>query len=285
MRMTIIILTFLFSSGLFASTETVMITAIDYPERVTEDVLVFLSSGKVIKVKSGDLKMLDVLHKSQESKQWLIIQTTSTHYIVKVEKHISPELSTPSENKDILLNAESEHYLPSVLKSQDWAKNYFDESRRKEKESQCFNRAHVWSYEWFKKHNFNSSKIFIFFTRKFIREHNFTWWFHVAPYVHVSINRITRERVMDMKYASGPLMIKDWTKRFIKTDNPGCLTVQSFSDYANFPENGNCYIMKTSMYYYWPLDLENEELHGTIKTSWLDEEIKIAYKEAFEITK
>lgn len=282
MRITLIIMSLLLSFNLSAVTEIGRIEAIDYPERITEDVLIFLSSGKVVKVDQSSIEILGHLQKSRELKDWLSLEVDESRYVRKIEVNDGyEEIQLTESNKSV----QNEDFLPSVLKSNDWAKNYFSEARKKDKESQCFNRAHIWSYEWHKKHKFNSSKIFLFFTRKYIREHNFPWWFHIAPYVHVTIDRQLRERVMDMKYTSGPTMIKDWIKRFIKIENPGCLAVKTYSDYANFPENGNCYIMKTSMYYYWPLDLEIEELHGISKTTWVSEEVKTAYLEAFDVAK
>lgn len=283
MRMTMIIFSVLLSLNLFAATEVCLVEAIDYPTSPGEEVLVFLSTGKVVRISQKKHNELAHLQESLASRLWLEIDTDHNRYITRIKSSPTP---TRFErfNKDFQ-HTSADSYRPSTLRSLDWAKKYFSESKRNEKESQCYNRAHVWSYEWFKKHKFNSSKVFIFFTRKFIREHNFTWWFHVAPSVLVSINGKTRERVMDMKYTAGPTMLKDWIRRFIKTENPGCLSVSSYSEYANFPENGNCYIMKASMYHYWPLDLENEELHGTIKETWVPEEIKTAYLEAFDITK
>lgn len=281
MQFLIIMLMFFLSLNSFASTDIGQIHAIDYPANPSQDILVFLSSGKVAKIRQAEIKTHNFLNDSMVSKDWLKFTLNSQMYVQKVEFYQGPKSST---NKN-LLETEPDEYIPSVLKNEDWAKKYFAEAKRKDKESQCFNRAHVWSYEWSKKHKFNSSKIFLFFTRKFIRENNFTWWFHVAPYLHVNVQGRVRERVMDMKYTTGPTQINSWIKRFIKLDKPGCLKVNTFSDYANFPENGNCYIMKANMYYYWPLDLENEELHGVSKTSWLDDEIKTAYLEAFDITK
>lgn len=268
---------------LIAASHVARIEVIDYPASMNEDILVFLSTGKVVKLAQNKNDLLTLLQQHEKTGEWLKLDLDEFRFIQKINRH-DLKRSRYETNK-VFQDTYSDTYLPSVLKSLDWAKSYFKESRVKDKESQCFNRAHVWAYEWYKKHSFNSSKIFIFFTRKYIREHNFQWWFHVSPFVNVNINGQVRERVMDKKYTSGPSMIKDWIQRFVKVPTPGCLTVQTYSDYANFPENGSCYIMKTSMYYYWPLDLENEELHGTIKTSWVNEEIKTAYEEAFDIKK
>lgn len=279
MRIFISLVFLFFSIPSFANPVISRIEDIDYPQQRADDVLIFLSTGQVTKVSENLLATLEHIHRAKRNNSWLRITVNENREIIKVEDAQEPEASAQKQVTYL-----TSDYVPSVLKSPDWALKYFREARRKNKESQCFNRAHVWSYEWMMKHKFYSSKIFLFFTRKFVREHNFHWWFHVAPYVHVAVGNKIKERVMDMKYTHGPSTMMEWVKKFIKEDY-NCLTVKTYSDYANFPENGNCYLMRASMYYYWPLDLENEELHGTVKTGWIPEEINTAYLEAFEIVK
>ena len=280
--MRIILALFLFCFSLKVSADTVVsrIEDIDYPEHMTGEILVFLSTGHVAKITENLIDLLNRIHDAKDNRTWLKITMNNSRFItdIDVTENITPRITN---TKSMNLH---EEYIPSVLKSPDWALRYFKESRKNNKESQCFNRAHVWSYEWLVKHKFKSSKVFLFFTRKFIREHQFTWWFHVAPSVHVVIGNQIKERVMDMKYTSQPSSVGEWVKHFIKV-NPSCITVSTYSDYANFPENGNCYLMRGSMYTYWPLDLEHEELHGTIKADWVKEEIAMSYLEAFDIVK
>lgn len=278
MKIVFVLLSLLISIQCFAETEIGKIVVIHEAVAIGEDTLVFFSNGKVLKIAQSDSDVLRDLQRYQETDEWLKIKTDKSRFITSIEVH-----PMPIQDFTLSKSLPDPNYVPSVLSSLEWATKYFKESRYNPKDSQCFNRAHVWTYEWHKKHKFNSSKIFLFFTQKYIRMHNFHWWFHVAPYVHVYIDRKIRERVMDVKYTSGPTPVKDWIRKFIRLPEPGCLTVNTFSDYANFPENGNCYIMKASMYYYWPLDLENEELHGTMKASWVEEEVKISYEEAFDI--
>ena len=83
-----------------------------------------------------------------------------------------------------------------------------------------------------------------------------------------------------MKYARGPLKLKQWTDIFMR-DNADCPVVQKYSDHANYPESGSCFVMKSSMYYYQPVDLEEEELSGTVRNRWVPAEVSHAYQEAF----
>jgi hypothetical protein len=281
MRIIICIYVFVLSFNLSAKTILSRIEAIDYPKTLSGDILIFLSTGEVAKISHTKLAMLRHIKSSRLNHGWQLVTLNDKREIVSIEAYETQTANEKSFDPSFMAPPD---YVPSVLSSPEWAQKYFTESKRNPKESQCFNRAHVWSYDWFIKHKLNSSKMFIFFTRKFIREHKFEWWFHIAPYVHVVVNNNIRERVMDMKYTNGPSSVGNWVRRFVK-DGPKCTTVKKYSDYANFPENGNCYLMRSSMYSYWPLDLENEELHGTVKTTWVPEEVNIAYEEAFDIIK
>jgi hypothetical protein len=124
--------------------------------------------------------------------------------------------------------------------------------------------------------------MWVFFTRKYIREFSFDWWFHVSPYVHVVENGKVRERIMDVKYSRGPVKLKQWTDIFLRNDAP-CPLVEKYTDHANYPEFGSCFVMKSSMYYYQPADLEWKEAFGLEKQAYLPSEIVAAYLEAFNI--
>lgn len=122
-----------------------------------------------------------------------------------------------------------------------------------------------------------------FFTRKYIRKYKFEWWFHVAPMVHVVHDGEVKERIMDIKYSKGPLKLKQWTDIFMR-DSAHCRVVDKYTDQANFPESGSCFVMKSSMYYYQPIDLELLEVQGQEKMRWLEPEVRHAYMDAFQVT-
>ena len=174
-----------------------------------------------------------------------------------------------------------ENYSPSIISSEK-ARELFYESLYNPKDSQCYNRAHVWSHEWRIKHKLYSNKVWVFFTRKYIREFSFDWWFHVSPYVHVVEDGKVRERVMDIKYSRGPVKIRQWTDIFLRNDAP-CPFVERYTDHANYPEFGSCFIMKSSMYTYQPVDLEWNEAFGLQKNVYVPSEIIASYLEAFDI--
>jgi hypothetical protein len=274
------LLIFLFSFNLSAQEFSTQIDDIDYGDKSGEEVLVFLANGMVAKIMPDDGTTLSMLKEALENESNLRIELNEEREIIFLE--VLPNIKI-YETRLYRQEKSLQSIRPTVISSMDWAHKYFNESRVNHKKSQCFNRAHIWSYEWKMKHNINSQKLFIFFSRKYIRENNFQWWFHVAPYMHVVVGDKIKERVMDMKYTHGPSTIRQWITSFKKHGPPVCLTVTAFTDYANYPESGDCYLMRADMYTYWPLDLEQEELFGIKKRFWIEEEIKVAYLEAFDV--
>lgn len=249
---------------------------VDISSNPRASMLVFFASGHVGKLSAGNKfrsELLDV----RDRRQKIFVLLDDDREITELRE------IAEDEHDPMRLKAGTIAGPPSVLNSLAMAQMFFKEARYKDKESQCFNRAHVWSYEWKKKYNVNTSKLFIFFTPRYIREHDFHWWFHVAPLVHVAIPPDIKERVMDRKYQSGPVSIREWIDTFMEKGT-SCRTVKTYSEYANYPESGDCFLIRADMYTYWPLDLELLELNGIRKTSWIEEELKQAYLDAFDVT-
>ena len=280
MRFLLVLMLALFSFATFANSEvTTQIHDIDMGQ-VNEEPLIFLTTGQVVTYPVADKSMMNRLKDAIKSKSWFVLTLNTEREIINLKEIPSP----PSIPALKMLGMDNEVFNPSILKDLDQARSFFYDAKTNHKEeSQCFNRAHVWAYEWRTTRNMYSSKAWLFFTRQFIRKYKFEWWFHVAPMVHVVINNEVKERVMDIKYAKGPLKLKQWTDIFMR-DNADCPVVEKYSDHANYPESGSCFLMKSSMYYYQPVDLEQLELTGIGKSRWLAPEVKHAYLEAFDIT-
>ncbi len=280
MRFMVILFLYLFASPLFAANEfKTQIHDIDMGQ-VNEEPLIFLTTGQVVKFPDGIKTDFTQLREAMRNKVWFAITVNDDREIIQMRK-ISAPPSSFLKVQDF--SPTNEAYIPSILKNLDHARSFFYDARTTaRKESQCYNRAHVWTYEWRKNRNLYSSKAWLFFTKRYIRKFKFEWWFHVAPMVHVVVNNSVKERVMDIKYAKGPLKLKQWTSIFMR-DDADCPVVEKYTDQANYPESGSCFLMKSSMYYYQPVDLEQTELTGNLKSRWLGPEVKHAYKEAFEI--
>lgn len=268
----------LVSLPILATTQvSTQIYDIDYASGDQKDNLVLLNSGQVAKIPAGKSFILNQLSAEKNKALTYNFTLDDDRYIISADPIEGPHTMEPQETS----NQEKFTYIPTTIASMDVAKKYFKEARYNPKDSQCFNRAMIWSYEWWRNHSLKSNKILIFFTRTYIRRYNFEWWFHIAPYVHVMDQGKVVERVMDIKYSSGPRTFQQWTDIFMNKD-PVCPVISKFSEYADYPYTGDCYIIRTNMYTYQPADLQMEEAWNYTKTKFLMNEVNQAYLEAFD---
>ncbi len=273
------LLLILFSFHSHANREIIsQIYQIDNGIKKSDDVLVLLTNGHVLKISDQDKKRFPPSSYEKSLNEWYQFKLDKNRFIKSMKIIPSPQKSL---NFSHPLSLGFLDYTPTTIKTLSLARRYHAQARYNPKESQCFNRAMVWAYEWWKNHEIRSNKIFIFFTRSYIRKFNFEWWFHVAPYVHVLKDGKVVERVMDIKYTSGPLQIPSWTNLFMK-NNASCPVITKYSDYADFPYEGDCYIQRTHMFTYQPADLQMYEAWGYSKTNFNFNEVKAAYLEAFD---
>jgi hypothetical protein len=170
-------------------------------------------------------------------------------------------------------------YIPTVLKDYNSALSVLNKMRRGyTDEGQCFNRAHVWAYEEFKRSRLNSMKLFLFFTNRYIRNYNFHWWFHVTPMTYVG----NTMRTLDRRYAKGPALTKAWTDIFIKSKRT-CRMIKTFARYHEYQQNEDCYLIPVSMYFIIPRDIERRDLMGIERDQFLEKDMDRAYRDAFAI--
>ncbi|MGE3610145.1 MAG: protein-glutamine glutaminase family protein [Bacteriovoracaceae bacterium] len=270
----------LFSFQLLADSEIKsQVHEIDYGDQLGDEIYILLKSGHVAKLQKWNQSFLKTLTDSKEQKTWLKITLDDNRYIKIVSL-----IPTQKIKRSSFILSEKEGYIPTTIANTSTAKQYFRESRRTTKEeTQCFNRAMVWTYEWWKKHSLKSGKLLIFFTRNYIRKYNFDWWFHITPYVHIlDDNGKVVERTMDVKYSSGPLEFKKWTDIFMR-NNAACPIIDRYSQYADYPYSGDCFLIRTHMYTYQPADLQMYEAWNYTKDNFNMDEVKAAYLEAFDI--
>jgi hypothetical protein len=245
-----------------------------------EEILVLLGNGRVAKINPEKTDYLSILTESKRMKKEVAITLDKDRYIVSIE-FLPNSTHTgffPKETNEALNT-----YIPTTVANMSTAQKYHNKGRHSPKESQCFNRALVWSYEWYKDHSLKSMHMFVFFTRNYIRRYNFEWWWHIAPYVHVMHDGKVVERLMDIKYTKGPVTVQQWTNIFMRNDAQ-CRVVTKYSDYADHPYTGDCYLMRTSMYFYQPSELQMNESWGFTKNNFVRDQLKEAYREAFNIS-
>lgn len=268
------------------ATAEVMITRIlkvDHAEKEEPETLIYLANGRVARIER-DSDLLHALEDSSRNQEEIGLTLNSERKILAAESVPSSEEKEISSHESI----ESEKsYRASVIAGPSEAlKIYKGLNRRYRSESQCYNRAHIWSWEMQTRHQIRSMKVFLFFTRKYIRRFNFEWWFHVAPFVYVREDGKIKEKVMDYRYTYSPVSMREWTNIFMH-NNAECSEVTRYTDYEytrEDPAKGWCMLLKVPMYYYQPIDLEALDKKSKQKLFWEEWDLGNAYREAFGIS-
>ncbi len=142
--------------------------------------------------------------------------------------------------------------------------------------SQCYNRAHMWTYEALYKSQVNLGKVWIFFTSKYINEYNYKWWFHVAPYTEVHNEA---KYILDRGFTMIPYNFENWKNIFMK-NKAHCPVVKSYNEYQYGKWKEYCYIIFSSQYYWQPWQLENLANRNIHYWGYKMGELEIAYKDA-----
>lgn len=138
--------------------------------------------------------------------------------------------------------------------------------------SECFKRAHMWSYDMWSKLGIYSQKIFIFYTKRYFLLEEFDWWFHVAPMVTAG----GVDLVLDGTFMEKPMPVKEWADFFLKTSKINCPMVENYQQYEKSHMNKLCVTMKAPMYYLSPLDIEMRDKEGVVKNHWVLPELQDA---------
>lgn len=249
------------------------IHSIDKSQKKNQPHLILMENGRVIFIDYKDRELLDSFRDSLQDENLLEIEVDDKN------NFLGAETLEPEAHLD--LGAETSHtsfsYDPSVVSSSS-ATSIFRRMRRDyQNESQCYNRAHIWAWEEFQKSGLKSSKHFLFFTRRYIRNYRYKWWFHVSPSVKVSG---LGDRILDRRYTSGHRSVKSWTNNFIYSRR-SCPVVNNYFDYRNNQESQDCYLIPVSMYFWQPRDIERRDRGGAVKTQFYQSEVDYAYWEAF----
>lgn len=172
------------------------------------------------------------------------------------------ELGETSRDHLVAPHVNAAGYEVSALATVAEAATLFDGLESLSSKSQCYQRAHLWSLQMWNQRQIKSKKVFLFFTRRFIRQYRYKWWFHVAPFVSAA----GQETVLDPTFTHGPLEMRAWTDSFV-TSHAACPEVSTYAEYENNQEAQHCYTLKLPMYYYQPRDGEALD-RGQVVASW-----------------
>jgi hypothetical protein len=198
---------------------------------------------------------------------------TSIHIVGHIKEDAAPSLEK-------MLPAVP--YSPTIYPTYGYATDILSSLRRQWKaDAQCYDKAHIWTYEE-AYYGRNLQKAFLFFSDSYISRYNYQWWFHTSPFALVMLNGEVVERVMDASFTKYPLKFKLWTDIFMK-NKAECKIIEKYSDYSGHPGEDDCYMMKVSMYFWQPKDLDAYEKTGVEKKYFIDWEVKHAYEFGFGI--
>jgi hypothetical protein len=250
---------------------------LEWLEEGEQETLLFLSDGQVgrLPAKSGLLPLITGGLKNHRS----IWVTLDRHGRVRGFKTEASKVKTEdSLNKPA--QPGSTEGTPSIL-TPDEAQSAFSRMNSSYRNrSQCFNRAHVWTYEALNRDGVHLMKVFMFFTSKYIRDYHYRWWFHVSPFTYVQDGNGISESILDFTFMSGPTSPREWSNYFIKPKTE-CPTVKSFSDYSSHQYDQYCYFMKVPMYFWQPRHLEALEQGSPHPDHFVPDEVDAAYAQGF----
>lgn len=141
------------------------------------------------------------------------------------------------------------------------------------RQSQCFKRAHIWSYDMWTKSNVESEKAFIFYTRRFIQVDEYGWWFHVAPMVTAG----SEKYVLDPTFMNKPVTLEAWKTRFVKNSSKiTCPVAEKYNDFYDNQWNRLCYLIITPMYHFRPMDIKMRDTQNKVRNHWVLSELQDA---------
>jgi len=236
---------------LTAQADEARVLKIEPASTPSEPALIYLESGRVLRVDSRDRKTLQRLKVLQQSGDRIHFDGDFIGNAIAV-----PKVEPPPE------------YTPTDFKTYENAHAQFRKlSTRMRRRSQCYQRAENWVYEMWQSGHVYSMKIFMFFTRRYIRDYQYGWWFHVTPVVEVGGTDYT----LDPTFTSDALSVPKWTSYFMPK-NVTCPRVEKYSDYEDHQEEQLCYHIRVPMYYYQPLNVEAIE-KGEFVTDWIPWEL------------
>lgn len=256
-----------------AETYHTRISKIIPSEGPTRPELYLLENGRVGRLTENKNKSLEAelefLHHSDsfiniQIQEGEIVEVEALPSVQEVDSAVNPSLGPLA-------------YTPTKLASLDEATKIFQHlNPRHQRDSQCYNRAHVWAYEEWRRIGLQSMKLFMFFTTRYIWEYKYEWWFHVTPMTYVG----DTPYALDRTFTRGPRLVKDWTLGFIKSRRD-CPTVARYSQYYQNQNLEHCYLIPASMYFWQPRDLETFEQSGVFKKNFIPSEVNHSYWEAF----
>ncbi len=196
--------------------------------------------------------------------------------ITSIREVLPGEVDTTTLDLNHFRYNQLRQFAPTDLQGYDDAKKIFDDMLNDgdKSRSECFKRAHMWSFDMWSKLGVSSEKIFIFYTQRYQILEEEKWWFHVAPMVTAG----GVEYVLDGTFLERPVTIKNWLTHFIKTDKITCPEISRYQQFEEGHWTRLCYYMRVPMHYFSPLNIENRDKNGVERNHWVLEELQDSRK-------
>jgi hypothetical protein len=262
----IIMIAFLATNAI-AETITDTVHSISYG-KAGEDHLVYLTNGRVLFFELGEVL----------PKVGALIEAD-----LNDDNQVNSFSALPSQSLPLIENVplKENSEKATVLSSYEAASAVFNGMNQSWKnKTECTDRAHVWSYEEWRRRGLISRKIFLFFTEAYIRRYNFNWWFHVSPYTLAKSENSVVEYVIDRRYSSMPITMTTWKNIFVKS-GMSCLVTTYRHYQANKYSSQHCFAVKSNMYNRLPYHIRMEEDTGRVQSRFSMDEVNFSYR-AFE---
>jgi hypothetical protein len=259
-----------------------------YPDNIESYYLILTKDGNVYELDKGENNLIDLVYDALSSNLDIKIQIsdfyindlTQTREKILDISLISYDLETSQVFRKNSIPTPIDNYQVTNVSSISNAESLFQTQNSNTRwRSQCYSRAHVWAYELSKNNStqdktFNVGKVWMFFTRRYIKEYRYKWWFHVTPFIYTDDNE--EEVILDREFTRNPQTLTDWKNIFISNHAP-CPVVEYYSDYKDNQWSNYCYHIKSSMYYWQPYNIENLEKGSAEKKEWVNSELRRAY--------
>jgi hypothetical protein len=202
-------------------------------------------------------------------------------FIEQGEEHqlavFEAKLKTSSSPSYKILIQPEEEFEPTVIPDSEVKVIFSRMNPHMRRKTECSDRAHVWTWDEFKRSNTKSQKVFLLLTDTYIKRTRFKWWFHVAPvYTTASGQKI----VMDFQFLDRPVTFTEWKNNLVFSKRE-CVTDFRFLDYnAGADQAQDCYVKFEPMYYFIPGDIGSRE-SGRPRTGWSESEVNASRSRAF----
>ena len=214
------------------------------------------SSPQVLYLEKSNREAVAAARVALQTKSWVKLEWNKNEKIISHITLITQPQPTAQASKIKKWNPGL--YSPSILRSFVQVENLFksvDSYTDVDLSDNCFARAHYWSRAFEVENGIKSMKVFVLFTPLYRNEHNFRWWYHVAPYVSLQGTEGEERIVIDPSYEDAPKDIKAWVFHFASKAG-SCRIVRSISEYHETVSLGGCVVITASMFHYSPQDLD-----------------------------